>query len=403
MATTPEGADGLPFRPPQQKGIPAHPGGDANLLGIAPGDDSAAVAAWLAEYGNPRTQAAYRLTAERALVWAALTQCSLSRITHADWVRFRSALADRPVCEAIAARITDPHLRGCFERAFLAAPRGRPQASHNPTRAARTMVILRILLNWLRDHGHVATVALPRQRGAARPREDVMRERVSARILTPEQLGCVISTLRDLRWERLEEARMLMVMVWLLMAGVRRAEVAGATTADFVRSERTLFWRVRGKGDKTREVPVTAHMWAAWERYRAAFGRPAALPAPAGAVVDPLVLPLRGYRAAGLHPQSSGGTVWLIVRAFGALAAERASTPTDAARIRAASPHWYRHQLATLLLEQGSELRDVQALLGHAAITTTATYQHVRHGRLAEMMQSLDAALLAPTDAMAVG
>jgi site-specific recombinase XerD len=54
------------------------------------------------------------------------------------------------------------------------------------------------------------------------------------------------------------------------------------------------------------------------------------------------------------------------------------------------TPHLLRHSFATHLLETGTDIRVIQALLGHKSLSTTAHYAQVDSARISQVKSPLD-------------
>ena len=73
-----------------------------------------------------------------------------------------------------------------------------------------------------------------------------------------------------------------------------------------------------------------------------------------------------------------GGTLTHLVRGY-----------VNASGIgKTGSCHLFRHTMATLMLENGADIRFIQAMLGHVSLTTTEIYAHVAIRKLKEIHEA---------------
>lgn len=164
-------------------------------------------------------------------------------------------------------------------------------------------------------------------------------------------------------------------------SGLRLSELVALDIEDLNLSGRMV--RVMGKGRKQRLLPFNQsaadaiRVWLkdraqilAGRRSEVAGRRQAIAPKfPKGAKADdPLFVNYRGTRL-------TDRSVDRLLRKYVAQCSTRMGI----------SPHALRHSFATHLLQRGADLRAIQELLGHAALSTTQRYTHVNAAQLIEV------------------
>lgn len=235
-------------------------------------------------------------------------------------------------------------------------------------------------------HGELAASSIGRKLSALRTfaefcrREHLLDENAVALIRRPkvgrklpvalpvEDIGTLIDAPQRPGAVGLRDRALLEV---LYGAGLRVSEAVALDLDDLrhegAKPDERLTVRVRsGKGGKQRLVPLgrkAAEALAEWLAVRSELLRPA----------SPVAAVFLGTRGARLTTRVARELVYRRCEETGARAV--------------VGPHGLRHSFATHLLQSGCDLRTIQALLGHASLSTTQRYTHLDMGRLIDLYE----------------
>jgi integrase/recombinase XerC len=228
--------------------------------------------------------------------------------------------------------------------------------------------LLREWLSGLYDRGLTAT-SIRRKLAAVRAmfkfllQEGVVQKNLAARVRTPKIRQRLPDVMSEEKANNLLDAvetgeiveipskeRDIAFLELLYGCGIRVGELVGINLEDIDLHAGWL--RVRGKGNKERQVPVGDRAAAAVERYLSVRS--------AAPSERALFLNSRGARI-------NDRQVRRIVKLYALLV-------TGDSTIH---PHSFRHAYATHLLSDGADLRAIQELLGHARLSTTQKYTQV--------------------------
>jgi len=217
----------------------------------------------------------------------------------------------------------------------------------------------------LRGDDPAAVLEGPRR---GRPLPKVMTvDEVSRLLTTAHELAAQTDDTKEAAVRRLRALRLAALLELLYASGLRISElIALPVSAASARNDAII---VRGKGNKERMVPIGDAAKRAMKAYLEAR------PRGEGAKEERWLFPSFG--------ESGHVTRQHVARELKGLAASAGIAPSKI------SPHVLRHAFASHLLSNGADLRVVQALLGHADISTTQIYTHVLDERLKNMVRDL--------------
>jgi site-specific recombinase XerD len=239
-------------------------------------------------------------------------------------------------------------------RLWLNRQPGVPQSGRRETMQRKTqnyyLIALRAFLKFLRRRG-IESISPERIDLAKVPQHDLD-------LMTADELERLIAAPEG---EDLKNLRDKAILELLFSTGLRVSELC-SLNVDLDLSQDEL--SVRGKGGKIRVVFLSPEAKQSVKRYlekRTDMG-------------DAL------FVSFGKGSKEDGGR--LTTRSVERIVKHYA---IKAGISRKVTPHVIRHSFATDLLQNGADLRSVQALLGHSNISTTQVYTHVTDRHLHEI------------------
>jgi integrase/recombinase XerD len=289
-----------------------------------------------------------------------------------DLRRFLAWCDDRSVREPteVTVPIVERYQRWLF---YYRRPDGRPLSFRTQHHLLCTV---KSFFRWLTRqrltlYNPAAEIELPKQ-GVHLPRDILTAEEAERVIGQPD-----VETPLGIRDRAMLET--------FYSTGIRRKELAGLTVYDIDAARGSLMVR-EGKNRKDRVVPIG-------ERARAWIERYVTQVRPAYAME-----PDEGY----LFLTVEGGPFRRLSHL-----SEMVHRYLDQANIaKKGGCHIFRHTMATLMLENGADIRFIQEMLGHARLSATEVYTHVSIQKLRQIHQATHPAeqarqRAAPADAAA--
>ena len=180
------------------------------------------------------------------------------------------------------------------------------------------------------------------------------REKHLPNVLSKEEVKAILGALQNTKHK--------MMLTLIYACGLRRSELLNLKPADIL-SERHLLHIKQSKGKKDRVVPISDKLIEQLRTYYKMY--------------RPKVWLFEGQVSGEQYSETS-----LQVVLKQALKKCKITKPVTL--------HWLRHSYATHLLENGTDLRYIQELLGHSSSRTTEIYTHVSNHNIQSIRSPFD-------------
>ncbi|MEO3792447.1 tyrosine-type recombinase/integrase [Nonomuraea sp. B10E15] len=256
-------------------------------------------------------------------------------------------------------------------RAAGSGERGGGQSPASQARFRRSISALfkhAALAGWVQLNPMTGSAVTAKERGGLRPqRRALTREQaqglIGAARAVPDAVADAVPAGK--RRDQRTELRDAVIVLLLATVGPRVSELVRANVEDFFTNDGVRYWRIFGKGGRTRDVPLPEDVARVLQEYLAR-GRPA--------VQDKaLLLSWRGRRLAR-------GDVQAVI--------DRVQARVDPDQRRSVTPHGLRHTTATHLLADAVDMDAVRRVLGHSDLSTLGRYRDELPGELEVAMRA---------------
>jgi integrase/recombinase XerD len=180
------------------------------------------------------------------------------------------------------------------------------------------------------------------------------RTKLLPNVLSKEEVKLILNSLKNLKHKTM--------LSLIYSCGLRRGELLNLKTTD-IDSKRNMIIIRQGKGRKDRIAPLSAKILEILRNYYSDY--------------KPTVWLFEGEQQGEKYSEQSLQSVLKQ-----ALEKAKINKPV--------SLHWLRHSFATHLLENGTDLRYIQEILGHSSSRTTEIYTHVSTKSILQIKSPFD-------------